>query len=32
MIAASALIVWQTRLHLLWLLGTGAILGWFGLI
>lgn len=32
MIIASALIVWQTRLHILWLLGAGAILGWFGLI
>lgn len=27
--AASALIVWRTRLHLLWLLGGGAVLGWF---
>ncbi|MBC3920912.1 chromate transporter [Undibacterium sp. CY18W] len=25
-------VVWRTRLHLLWLLGAGAILGWFGLI
>jgi chromate transporter len=30
--AVSALIVWRTRLHLLWLLGTGALLGWFGWI
>ena len=30
--AVSALIVWRTKLHLLWLLGAGAILGWFGLI
>jgi chromate transporter len=29
---ASALIVWRTRLHLLWLLGAGALLGWFGLV
>ncbi|GAC1603713.1 MAG: chromate transporter [Ramlibacter sp.] len=29
---ATALIVWRTRLHLLWLLGAGALLGWFGLI
>jgi len=29
---ASALIVWRTRLHLLWLLGAGALLGWYGLI
>lgn len=25
----TALIVWRTRLHLLWLLGAGAGLGWF---
>lgn len=30
--AATAVIVWRTRLHLLWLLGAGAILGWFGLV
>lgn len=28
----AALIVWRTRLHLLWLLGAGALLGWFGLV
>jgi chromate transporter len=28
----SAVIVWRTRLHLLWLLGAGAVLGWFGLV
>ena len=28
----TALIVWQTRIHLLWLLGAGALLGWYGLI
>ena len=28
----TALIVWRTRMHLLWLLGAGALLGWFGLI
>jgi len=28
----SALVVWRTRLHLLWLLGAGAVLGWFGLV
>lgn len=27
-----ALIIWRTRLHLLWLLGAGAMLGWFGLV
>lgn len=26
----SALIVWRTRLHLLWLLGAGAVVGWMG--
>lgn len=29
---ATALIVWRTRLHLLWLLGAGALLGWLGWI
>jgi chromate transporter len=28
----TALIVWRTKTHLLWLLGTGALLGWFGLV
>jgi chromate transporter len=28
--AVSAIVVWRTRIHLLWLLGAGAILGWFG--
>ena len=26
----TALLVWRTRLHLLWLLGAGAVLGWMG--
>lgn len=26
----TAIVVWRTRIHLLWLLGAGAILGWFG--
>ena len=30
--AASALIVWRTRLHLLWLIGAGAVLGMLGLV
>lgn len=30
--AISAVIVWRTKLHLLWLLGAGALLGWFGFI
>lgn len=29
---ASALLVWRTRIHLLWLLGAGALLGWFGFV
>ncbi len=27
---ACALLVWRTGIHLLWLLGAGALLGWFG--
>ncbi len=30
--AISALVIWRTRLHLLWMLGAGALLGWFGLV
>lgn len=30
--AVCALVVWRTRLHLLWLLAAGALLGWYGLI
>ncbi|MBI3283760.1 MAG: chromate transporter [Burkholderiales bacterium] len=30
--AACAVIVWRTRLHLLWLLGVGALLGWLGVV
>jgi chromate transporter len=30
--AAAALMVWRTRVHLLWLLAAGAVLGWFGWI
>ena len=26
----TSLVLWQTRIHLLWLLGAGALLGWFG--
>jgi chromate transporter len=29
---ATAFIVWRTKIHLLWLLGAGALLGWFGLV
>ena len=28
--AVTALIVWRTRVHLLWLLGAGGFLGWMG--
>jgi len=28
----TAVVVWKTRLHLLWLLGAGALLGWYGLV
>ncbi len=30
--AVTALLVWRTRIHMLWLLGTGGLLGWFGLV
>ena len=30
--AAATLIVWRTRLHLLWLIGAGAVLGMLGLV
>ena len=29
---ASALVIWKTRLHMLWLLAAGAALGWFHVI
>lgn len=28
--AVSAVVVWRTRLHLLWLLGVGGLMGWLG--
>ena len=28
----STVVVWRTRLHLLWLLAAGGALGWFGLV
>jgi chromate transporter len=28
----TTLVVWRTRLHLLWLLAAGGLLGWFGLV
>ena len=30
--ALTALVVWRTKIHLLGLLGAGALLGWFGLV
>lgn len=30
--AVAALVIWRTRLHLLWVLGAGALLGWFGFV
>jgi chromate transporter len=30
--AVAALIVWRTRVHLLWLLGAGALLGAVGFV
>ncbi|MES2047247.1 MAG: chromate transporter [Pseudomonadota bacterium] len=30
--AVCAVLVWRTRMHLLWLLAAGAVLGWFGLV
>ena len=30
--AAAGLVIWRTRIHLLWLLAAGAALGWFGLV
>lgn len=30
--AAITLVVWRTRIHLLWLIAGGAVLGWFGLV
>lgn len=28
----SGLVIWRTRLHILWMLGAGALLGWFGFV
>jgi chromate transporter len=30
--AATAVIIWRGKIHLLWLLAAGAILGWFGVV
>ena len=29
--ALTTLVVWRSKIHLLWLLGAGAVVGWFGL-
>jgi chromate transporter len=29
---ASCLVIWRTKLHLLWVLGAGALLGALGLV
>jgi chromate transporter len=29
---ASGLIIWRTRLHILWMLAAGALLGWLQLV
>ena len=28
----AAILVWRTKIHLLWLLGAGALLGWYGIV
>jgi chromate transporter len=28
----AGLVIWRTSIHLLWLLGAGAVLGWFHLV
>lgn len=30
--AVTTLIIWRSKLHLLWLLAAGALLGWFGVV
>jgi chromate transporter len=30
--AAAGLLIWRTRIHLLWLLAAGGVLGWFQLV
>lgn len=32
LIAVTVLLIWRTKIHLLWLLAAGALLGWFGLV
>ena len=28
----SVLVIWRTKIHMLWLIGAGAVLGWFNLL
>jgi chromate transporter len=30
--AAAGVLIWRTRIHLLWLLAAGGVLGWFQLL
>lgn len=30
--AVSVVLIWRTKIHMLWLLGAGALFGWFGLV
>lgn len=30
--AASAVLIWRTNIHILWVLAAGAVAGWFGLV
>lgn len=30
--AVTVVLVWKTKIHILWLLGAGAVLGWFGYV
>ena len=30
--ALTTLVVWRSKIHLLWLLGAGVLVGWFGLV
>jgi chromate transporter len=32
LVVVTTLIVWRTRVHMLWLIGAGALLGWFGFV
>lgn len=32
LILATILLIWRTRIHLLWLLAAGALLGWYGMV